>query len=440
MADKNNIEDFFNNALDGFDREPSDHVWDGVVEQMETPPPFWRMPMFWGFATAALLLFSGFLFYHNSIQNELAVLLEKNEILLAEKNELETNWKNCSKHTLELEKDLGEVLVSNKAQSKFVKSKAKRVEELIANRNSQIADLQSLVNDLIAGNRILESKESHWAAIEAAQRSNQQSFDNINKKDEESSAKLVAIWKEKFAALPPKEMENVESRYARFSKKYPTQMKINLGNADSRVIGVMPKYVLKPKFRLGLTGGTFTTFTDVDASKDPGYSAGISTQLQLIENFGLTADFRYNFQFYNVDLNGVNAGLENTFPHTAFINQNLESISVTNNYFDLPVGLSFNIPTKKNASFYVNPGVSWQLFLPQKFSYNTPNQNSIGLIENRYFLYFGSAFLNAGIERGLNDNLRWQLGLWAEKSLIDLGLERRSTLHLGLRGAVYFGS
>ena len=438
MADKNNIENFFNNALDGFDREPSNHVWDGVVEQMDTPPPFWRMPMFWGFATALLLLLSGFLFYHNSTQNELAILLEKNEILLAEKNELETNWKNCSGHTLELERDLGEALLSNKAQNEFAKVEAKRVENLIEIHDSQIVDLQRVMNRLKAENQILKSKESHWTAIEAIQRSNQNTFDNTNKKAD-LSEELVAIWKEKFAPLPSKEMRNVESRYARFSKRYPTHMKVDLGNSVSRVIGVIPKYALKPAFRLGLTGGTFTTFTDVNASKDPGYSAGVSTQLQIIENFGLTADFRYNFQFYEVDLGGVNSGIENTFPHTAYINQTLESISVTNNYFDLPVGLNFNIPVKENASFYVNPGVSWQLFLPQKFSYNTPNQNSIGLIENRYFLYFGSAFLNAGIEREFTDSLRWQFGLWAEKSLIDLGLERRSMVNLGLRGAIYFG-
>ena len=118
----------------------------------------------------------------------------------------------------------------------------------------------------------------------------------------------------------------------------------------------------------------------------------------------------------------------------------MESVNTSNYYFDIPVGIKWNIPLRNSRSdFYLHTGVAWQFYLPQNFTYVTENDIPVNFKEQRYFAYFGTIFLNPGIEREINPKLRYNLSLWAEKGLTDFGLENRDVLNIGIRAGLLFG-
>ena len=46
--------------------------------------------------------------------------------------------------------------------------------------------------------------------------------------------------------------------------------------------------------------------------------------------------------------------------------------------------------------------------------------------------------MQVGLEQPLFKKMHYQVGLWAEKSLIPLGIENRNLFNLGIRGAILF--
>ncbi len=96
MPQNNNIEDFFNNAMDGFHEEPSDRVWDGVAGQLERDKSFWRKPLFWVALLALLLTLGGFWAYHSTMQRQVQGLLSQNTSLQQQQLELTRALNDCA--------------------------------------------------------------------------------------------------------------------------------------------------------------------------------------------------------------------------------------------------------------------------------------------------------------------------------------------------------
>jgi RNA polymerase sigma-70 factor (ECF subfamily) len=71
MSDQNNIEDFFNRSLDNFDEQPSEQVWQGVVQRLEVSLPFWKTWQFWSWLTGAAVFGVSLLIYHFNVNQKI---------------------------------------------------------------------------------------------------------------------------------------------------------------------------------------------------------------------------------------------------------------------------------------------------------------------------------------------------------------------------------
>ncbi len=197
---------------------------------------------------------------------------------------------------------------------------------------------------------------------------------------------------------------------------------------------------LRPRFRLGVSTFNFTTLTDRETSLKYGFSGGITTQLQLFQKLALTAEFHYVRQRYILESEPNDPINANDFPQIKAFEEPVKSIDVTNQYLHLPVGLKWDLRRPGSTkTWYINPGVAWQLYLPQQFDYKLNDDSNHPLTNEQYFAYFGSAFLNIGISSSFHPNLHWQLGVLAEYGLVEYGLNNRQTINLGLYGAILFG-
>ena len=197
---------------------------------------------------------------------------------------------------------------------------------------------------------------------------------------------------------------------------------------------------LNPIFKYGFTASLIGTKTDVTSNLDPGYNAGLSLEMQLFRKFWLTSGIRYNRNNYMMEFKGQNPVKESRFPTPRSLNYKFDMVHVKNSFIDFPFGLSFNLPISRKNSIFINPGISWQFYLPQKYIYNTIDNGQFDYSENRYFMYFGSAFMNAGIERKISDNRSFQFSFWAEKGLSQYGFENRQIMNYGLKATLYFSS
>lgn len=195
-----------------------------------------------------------------------------------------------------------------------------------------------------------------------------------------------------------------------------------------------------PSLRLGLTGSVFSSISNIPNSSHIAYNSGLTLEWQTFRNFGFTGAMRYNKLAYGVVLETNNQELLRRFPNTENINSTVETISATHHYLDLPVGIIWKIPVgSKENKLYLNPSIAWQFYLPQTFEYETFDKNTIITQNNRLYAYFGSTMLNLGYEQKIRDNLRLQMGIWAERSFVEYGLDNRSGTNVGATATLFFG-
>lgn len=435
MSDKNNIEDFFNNSLDGFDREPRELVWENLNERLDVPLPFWKTPHFWGFTTAALLIAFGFLSYFSV--TEMNALKTKNQVLFAEKLTLTKELKDCS----DASENLG-LTSKTKAEKSSValsknESKLKNLNNKLSAQNAEIAFLNSKLSQVKKELNQIKTLQKQEAARQKLAFENKKNTTDILENQEQKTGVEIGLKNAELSPLPFK--SNLLPDLSQRNEKYLNSLFVKTNSDNSKPL-LDSKKAFRPDFRFGVTAGTITTFTELNSTQELGWNGGLSLNIQLLENFGLTGEIKYNLNQYGVSLENSNQSLSTGFPHANLINRSIKIVSVSNYYFDLPVGLKFNKKIEKlRGSLYFNPGVAWQLYLPQQFVYDTADE-FISLSDDRYFAYFGSAFLNVGFEKKINRNLTYQLGFWGEKGLVKYGLEGRNITNLGIKGTILFGS
>lgn len=196
-------------------------------------------------------------------------------------------------------------------------------------------------------------------------------------------------------------------------------------------------------YSVGLTARMFTTYLKGDQHEAPGFSAGIVQELGLSKRLFLTNAIRFNLQMYRMD-NDVTGVIEkervNKFPGAQHFENNVTEIKATNRYFDLPLGLKWIfLNDQKSNRYYINPSVVWQWYLPQHFKYTFLNSSSSNTKDKRHFAYLGSFNVEVGVEKYLTRNSSWHLGVWAERSIIPLGVEDERITMVGVSTAFVIG-
>lgn len=430
MDDNNNIEDFFNNSLEGFNELPSDNVWQGISQNLERPLPLWKR-ILWPMLVGILFLgMSGVSIYAYTTSQKLKSSNQKLGALTALNNSLTNKTKTLEGEKAGLQK---EVLVLEANQNTL------RSEQIVNGNHNKISTRNSR-------NTANSSYITYFAQLNLASDiqydteitiqkfiSNSRNSINTETSKHIGNARLVIqeapqIERSFYTIENGEQSAESVTNYRSLKYHFPF---FPFGNRDwIRKAG--------PKFKYGVTTSIIGTSTDVTSSLDPGFNLGVGMEMQLYKSLWLTSSIRYNKNNYMMEFLGQNPNEESSFPTPRSLNDTYDKVHVQNSFIDFPFGLNLNMPISRKNSLFINPGISWQFYLPQKYIYDTTNSGQIDYSESRYFMYFGSVFLNAGIERKLSGNKSLQVSFWAEQGLSQYGIESRQIVNYGLKTTLYF--
>ncbi|MEN0048068.1 MAG: hypothetical protein AAF806_13495 [Bacteroidota bacterium] len=471
MSKRNNIEDFFNNSLDGFNEQPSDQVWLGVEEMLEVKVPFWKTWKFWGWFSGIAFLLVGLVSYHMIINQRMTTLTTQNTILL-EQNQLLTQEitqtqfilketkvkKQKAEELLNIVKDTNtsETKINrNTSDGKNAKEQFYFISELAKERSdfsisSWIDKRQNAnISTFAEANRIREERAMNdlWQKkLEEANQALGMDVQSNKTKDlapisvESEDVLVDQAWKNKNSL---KTLNGISQyQYALSNPKGYHQTNVALIKASyiPPVNIKLTKPDFTPSLRLGLTGSAFSSISNIPNSIHVAYNSGLTLQWQAFRNFGFTGSLRYNELAYGISLSDANQEILERYPNTENISVAVNNITAIHHYLDLPVGIIWKIPIgKKGNRIYANPSIAWQFYLPQTFLYNTFENDLIRTQHDRLYAYFGSATINIGYEQKIRNNLRLQMGVWAENSFVEYGIDNRSGTNIGASATLIFG-
>jgi len=196
------------------------------------------------------------------------------------------------------------------------------------------------------------------------------------------------------------------------------------------------------QYRYGFTGRAYNAFVPGGRNLHLSSSYGLRHELTFKEKWSLTHSIEFNEQEYSVktDSGALPRSILEQYPDSPGAYADVRSVKSRATYFDTQLGIKYQKPSKKgNTIYFVNPSVVWQLYLPQEFNYELIQAQDL-LVERRdYVGYLGSVNLQFGIERSLNEKTHFQMALFAEKSLVDLGFDNQNLTLVGLRSSILFG-
>ncbi len=192
------------------------------------------------------------------------------------------------------------------------------------------------------------------------------------------------------------------------------------------------------RFMFGVTAQPYATFTDLGFHQLGGFNVGLEAEYLLYKSFWLYGQARFNFHEYQVLVDEqTNLQALESYPQLKNT-QNLKGILGRSYVFDFPLGLKWKYQLSRNNRFFVSGALSWQLYLPQKFTYAFDDLSTKEYTEPTYFLYLGSSHLGMGLEKKINSKLYYQVGISFENSFIPLGIEQRKITNWGFRHTLLF--
>ena len=196
------------------------------------------------------------------------------------------------------------------------------------------------------------------------------------------------------------------------------------------------------KYRYGVNFSTINVITNSADKRNLGISIGLSHELGLTEKWSLTNSLSFNLTNYEIDndqdmllaedLNSIPGGLSYQEP--------IKVVEVSSQFLDLKIGFSRRFAFgEQGGAIFINPSVGWQFYFPQEYLYTFVNGEKSIYDEKRFVGYFGTAKINLGYEKPINESLCLQLGIYGEKSLIEQGVESRHRMNVGVSGTLLFG-
>lgn len=468
-----NIEDFFNKSLEQFSDAPSSAVWEGIAEKLgQERVPFYRGWRFWVTTFLAMTLLALLTYGYTSTQEAINLLTLKTNQLVQENQELKLALNDCSIESANLLSDKEKLMnlpvetgphnfVENGNKDLTIVNEFKKrpivkpaTTLVFANFNKNKSSLlprkvDLFSDDLFRTNNSLLANGNIGGGITLTNRlfyttdkiTANQGRTTATERDIESpfSEEIIATAKKKgfhhLAKLATRDLGG---------QRVKTNFKRNLPNyfRDYSALNLIQPIKSKLDVRVGWSFGGMNTFTDQKDLLGPGYNSGITSEWKLFNSVYLTAAFHHNEQRYEVKLNASNQHILQSYPGIDELTNVVTSINQHVHYLDLPIGLKWYFKeNKRGTKFFINPAVAWQFYFPQQFEYEQATNSGIitkSYTNQQFFGYFGTAQIQLGLEEPLFKKMNYQLGLWAEKSLIPLGVENRNLFNVGIRGAIFF--
>ncbi|MEM8526685.1 MAG: hypothetical protein AAGG68_18735, partial [Bacteroidota bacterium] len=440
-------------------------------EMLEVKVPFWKTWKFWGWFSGVSLvtiaLVSYQLFVHHkmdTLSTQNAVLLEQNQLLNQEVVQTRLDLKKTKK-----EEQPTKELLNNTKKTSAAKAKINREtsdEKIVKERAYSSSKLAKGRSDISISERTVDKKDENASTFGGAIK--------MDEEPQEVDVRETHIQKpvQEIPAAAQREIDNkkpfnlIETK-ARTENNIRTNLSplapLNkvfkyhdlLLNSDTYQVTSLAeirenylrsmkvkleKPLFTPSLRLGFTSSIFSSFSSISNSKNIAYNGGLVVQWQAFRNFGFTGGLRYTELSYSLALDDTNQEILEDYPNAERVNTLIKTINANHHYFDLPIGIIWKVPIgKKGSQLYANPNIAWQFYLPQTFEYETFDNDLIPAQHNNLYAYFGSATLNLGYEVRLQDNFRLQMGLWAEQSFVEYGIDNRSGINLGVSTTLVFG-
>lgn len=412
----NNLEEFFNKSLEQFNNSPSDMVWGALADRLEMEETFrqrWERKLRRYLPVLLLLLCFGAYFWYaqgkiNALHTQMGRMVETN---LALQGRLVACGEQQEK--------------SNEPKTTFNTKPNQKIINTTATT--------PVINPTLATKTI---PENNAPIISPAPPTSTTTLQATPKKP------AVVPQKPTAAPKPSAPITSISS----FSSNFPLafiapQSYTSLGVVYVKAIEA-PALPSKANYRIGYTARLFNTFISEGRQLSLGSSVGVRQELKLFGAWSLSNAIRFNQQVYYV---GSNTGTISPvalarYPGGQEQAAPVRTIKVKSNYFDIPVGLKVTFGhTKKGFRYYVNPSAAWLVYLPQKFDFTLSNNANILERDQRFYGYFGSGNLEVGLEKRIRKNMYWQVGLWAERSFIPLGVEDQVISMFGLSTSFLFG-
>ena len=430
MDEKNKkLEEFFNRSLEEFKDGPSGQVWDGLAERLEDDMTFmqrWRNQILqW---LPLLLLLLGFGTYFLFTQNKINLLEE--ELMAAHENNLslDLNLKMCVANNEKLNNTNSAILSETTVDSKNDKAPPSLFSNSTATKNNQHTS-----------GLISSTNKDYIPAILPAV--SHQILKEEKKQIPETVESVNPSSTERKKMLPLEKLSRHQSRIA----PYYINSRSNLGLGFVYITPVNKNQQLEEmgRYRVGYIARSVSTImSGIGNSFNLGHASGLRQEFQISKNWALTNQVSFVHQHYQVSNNDklIPYSTLRKFPGAENLNDIIKNIEVESSYLDFSLGIKWIGWRGKNGStYFVNPSVVWQVYLPQEYKYGLTAGNTIDRREERYFGYFGSGNLQVGMERRWKERWVWQLGIWAERSFIPLGLEDQEITMAGLSTSILFG-
>ena len=444
MDEKNNkLEEFFNQSLNQFDDSPSDAVWEGLQQRLDSERTFievWTAAIRKYFPYLLLLLMLGG--YHFFAQNKINKLSKNLATIQSENLLLDTKLQDCSSRETELLTDL-------KIQSDELLNSSTKIAVLTENYEAQLNkkgkthqhtfnrpiqnNLEPSIfreNDPEHNEYITELLKSKLAARTEVIKRNKGTAEAKNKIDPSDKIKsstiaptLLPILAKRPALLNPP-----IGRY--FSNGIKRGIRIQ-GQEESE----------KSKFRIGYNYRVYHTLTGTGKHFNYGDTHGLRMELIFRNKLALTGGINFNDQHYKVSNAGNAIPISDLlkYPGGSGFGNQVTEVKAKGHYLGFPLGLKWQLKNFKNQSnVFINPAFVWQIYFPQEFEYTLNDNSDFTRKTRQIFGYFGSGNIQVGYEKLIKNNLVWQLSVWGEKSFAPLGIEDQSITMLGLSTAVLF--
>ena len=426
------MEDFFKRSMDQFDDTPSEDVWSQLSDRLEAEESFVSKAyrIFRTYLPIALLVLAlgsvcGYSF------NTIGELKNQNNTLIGENKTLNSTLSHLTEENKSLiEKNNALNNLKTQLENENISAK-KEIKESQLALLSAINKNKSISNNLTAANKLNTEylnklnacgKEIEFLngsfALNSEEKINRNTMDfnllttlNSNGINYKKENDLTEKWKKFSLIQAEKEEEEIE---------------------------IFTKF----KYRYGFTARAYNAFVSSGHPYHLSHSYGLIHELSLNKNWSLTNSIEYNDQEYSVvsNMEFLPASILDKFPDNPGAYANVRSVKSRAKYIDTQLGIKYRWMNKKeNANYFINPSVVWQLYFPQEFTYDIIQAQDL-LVERRsYTAYFGSINLQLGIEKSLSDKLDFQLAIFAEKSLIELGHDNQNMNLVGVRSSILFG-
>ncbi len=453
MDEKNNkLEDFFNQSLNQFDDSPSDAVWEGLQKRMDSERTIlekWTTTVRKLFPY--LLLLIGLGTYHFFSQNKINQLTQNLERIKSENSTLTVNLENCDTKETEL-------LTKNQLLSAELNQLA-----------TSITALEQSVNKYSAQRNRNYSPMSNESAITVFSPTNERrqldlqpfnptpdknfkldTYVLIETKASESKVGVTKVEESKLREIVQRvkktQPDNISPFLLPLRPKLTTtlQPRFSIQHSNALIRGLrieQDQEVKESNFRIGYQYLAFKTFVKTSTCFNFGNAHGIRMEKVFKNNFALTASVNYVDQEYKIKNGNNPIRVEDLLPYPGGVSfgDNVTSVEVQSHHLNLPLGLKWTVRTwKNNFQFYVNPSLVWQMYFPQKFTYEISGDSKIDRKNKQYFGNFGSGNLQLGLEKKLSESLVWQIGIWGERTIAPVGIENQNLTYVGLNTSILF--